>query len=281
MVPVEWAADLGGGNPQPRVVAIGPPSQWAVPSLAASDVALPTAGSRWRPRTCNRSAAAGRGWRLSAAVSATNAAQQAFHRPLHAHFPDLQIGPVLCLPVGNEIVFSWFGYEKEYQFDLYIKQVGQEHVVQLTHHPAVFLDRPGRPTADSSAFMRQAEPDARGIYSSFPAGELSAKWPAPLPLWKLGTTMRSWSPDGKWLAFSKGNSLAKKAGSSADHFSIHLVNVETSEERLLPDPSNDCGNTWQPAFSPDVGSISPWFVCLPRASPGPTYKPLMESKHAK
>jgi Tol biopolymer transport system component len=29
------------------------------------------------------------------------------------------------------------------------------------------------------------------------------------------------------------------------------VNVETSEERVVPDPSDDCANTWQAAFSPD------------------------------
>src|SRR5206468_548481 len=60
-----------------------------------------------------------------------------------------------------------------------------------------------------------------------------------------------WSADGKWLAFSKWSSLAKAAASSSGHFSIHLINVETSEERILPDPSSDCQNTWQPAFSPD------------------------------
>jgi Tol biopolymer transport system component len=61
----------------------------------------------------------------------------------------------------------------------------------------------------------------------------------------------SWSPDGKWLAFSKANSPANAKRSSPVHFSTQLVNVETGEERAVPDPSADCTNTWQGAFSPD------------------------------
>jgi DNA-binding winged helix-turn-helix (wHTH) protein len=44
MVPVEWAADVIGSDPQPRVVAIAPPRPTAVPSRAPSEKAL-TAGS--------------------------------------------------------------------------------------------------------------------------------------------------------------------------------------------------------------------------------------------
>jgi Tol biopolymer transport system component/DNA-binding winged helix-turn-helix (wHTH) protein len=165
-------------------------------------------------------------------------------------FPGFEIAPSFS-PDGNEIVFSWFGYEKEYQFDLYIKQVGQEHVVQLTHHPAIFLVSAWSPDGRLIAFMRQADPESTGIYLISPLGGAERKVASITAYGGWEPLGVSWSPDGKWLAFSKGNSLAKKAGSSADHFSIHLVNVETSEERLLPDPSNDCGNTWQPAFSPD------------------------------
>ena len=50
-------------------------------------------------------------------------------------FPGFEIAPSFS-PDGNQVVFSWFGYEKEFQFDLYVKQVGQERVVQLTHHPS-------------------------------------------------------------------------------------------------------------------------------------------------
>jgi Tol biopolymer transport system component/DNA-binding winged helix-turn-helix (wHTH) protein len=165
-------------------------------------------------------------------------------------FPGFEIAPSFS-PDGNEIVFSWFGYEKEFQFDLYIKQVGQEHVVQLTHHPAIFLASAWSPDGRLIAFMRQADPENTGIYLISPLGGAERKVASITASGGWAPLGVSWSPDGKWVAFSKGNSLTKKAGSSADHFSIHLVNVETGEERLLPDPSKDCGNTWQPAFSPD------------------------------
>jgi Tol biopolymer transport system component len=42
-----------------------------------------------------------------------------------------------------------------------------------------------------------------------------------------------------------------KTDTSRQRFSIHLVNVQTTEERTLPDPARDCVHTWQPAFSPD------------------------------
>jgi Tol biopolymer transport system component/DNA-binding winged helix-turn-helix (wHTH) protein len=165
-------------------------------------------------------------------------------------FPGFEIAPSFS-PDGNEIVFSWFGYKKEFQFDLYIKQVGQEHVVQLTHHPAIFLGSAWSPDGRLIAFMRLADPEGTGIYVISPLGGAERKVASITAYRVLEALGVSWSADGKWLAFSKGNSLAKKAGSSADHFSIHLVNVETTEERLLPDPSKDCGNTWQPSFSPD------------------------------
>ena len=173
-------------------------------------------------------------------------------------FPGFEIAPSFS-PDGNEIVFSWFGYGKEFQFDLYIKQVGQEHVVQLTHHPAVFLSSAWSPDGRQIAFMRQADTESTGIYVISPLGGAERKV-AGITFSGLESQGLSWSPDGKWLAFSKRKSLAEKAGSSADRLSIHLVNVETGEERLLPDPSNDCGNSWQPAFSPDGKYIAS--VCV-------------------
>ena len=167
-------------------------------------------------------------------------------------FPGFEIGPSFS-PDGNQIVFAWFGYEKEYQFDLYIKQVGQERVVQLTHHPATFLASAWSPDGRFIAFMRyvEADPGASGIYLVSALGGSERKLADITTFGSWEPIAVSWSADGKWLAFAKGSSPAKKADSSPEHFSIHLVNVETTEERILPDPSHDCVNTWDPAFSPD------------------------------
>ena len=250
MVPVEWTADVNGSNPQPRVVEIAPPRLTAVPSLAASEKLLPKALWRWRL------AYLATGLLLLAVI--TSFLLRPRPHTLSAKltvvpfttFPGFEIAPSFS-PDGNEIVFSWFGYEREYQFDLYIKQVGQEHVVQLTHHPAVFLVSSWSPDGRFIAFMRQAEPDGTGIYLISPLGGAERKVASTTPYGTWEPLGVSWSPDGKWLAFSKANSLVGEAGSSPGHFSIHTVNVETGEERVVPQPSADCADTWQAAFSPD------------------------------
>jgi DNA-binding winged helix-turn-helix (wHTH) protein len=127
MVNVEWSAEGIGSNPHPQVIAIAPPGLIAVPSPAPNRKAL-EAGSR------GRLVYLGMGLLLLAAVGTF------LLRPRRhiqrgnlmvipfTTFPGFEIAPSFS-PDGNEIVFSWFGYEKEFQFDLYIKQVGQEHVV--------------------------------------------------------------------------------------------------------------------------------------------------------
>ncbi len=245
---VQWVVDGSGNNAPPNVVSISQPRPTIVPSAAASENALQNTGSRWRL------AYLGIGLLLLVVIGG----YLLRHRPQiqpekltvvpFTTFPGFEIAPSFS-PDGNEIVFSWFGYEKEFQFDLYIKQVGQEHVVQLTHHPAVFLVSSWSPDGRFIAFMRQAEPDGSGIYLISPLGGAERKVASITSYGSWEPLGVSWSPDGKWLAFSKVNS--KRANASPAHFSIHQVNVETGEERVVPDPSDDCANTWQAAFSPD------------------------------
>jgi len=251
MIPVEWTADVGGINSPARVFEIAPPRPTVVPSPeVSSENALQNASSR------SRLAYLGMGLLLVLVIGGYLLSHRPQMQPNKltvvpfTTFPGFEIAPSFS-PDGNEIVFSWFGYEKEFQFDLYIKQVGQEHVMQLTHHPAVFLGSAWSPDGRFIAFMRQAEPDASGIYVISPLGGAERKVASITPYGSWEPLGVSWSPDGKWLAFSKANSLAKNGGSSSAHFSIHQVNVETSEERVMPEPSGDCANTWQAAYSPD------------------------------
>jgi Tol biopolymer transport system component/DNA-binding winged helix-turn-helix (wHTH) protein len=277
MVPVEWAADLTGNHPQPNVVAIAPPRPTVVPPSARRKV-LQSATWRWRL------AYLGVGL-LVLALTGSYLLRLRRDTPPDkltvvpfTTFPGFEIAPSFS-PDGNQIVFSWFGYEKEFQFDLYIKQVGEEHVLQLTHHPAVFLGSSWSPDGRFIAFMRQAEPDATGIFVISPLGGAERKLAGITAYGSWEPQGVRWSPDSKWLAFSKRNSLARKSDASPEHFSIHLVNVETDEERVLSDPSNDCENIWQPAFSPDGKYIAS--VCVLNDGVATIYVQTPDGGHAR
>ncbi len=210
-------------------------------------------------------------------------------------FPGFEIGPSFS-PDGNQIVFAWFGYEKEYQFDLYIKQVGQERVVQLTHHPATFLGSAWSPDGRFIAFMRyvDGDPGASGIFVISPLGGSERKLANITPYGSWEPIAVNWSADGKWLAFAKGSLPATKASALSDrapsesppehystpeHFSTHLLNVETAEERALPDPSNDCVNTFGPAFSPDGKYLAS--VCVLTAGVAKIYVQTPDGQQAR
>ena len=248
---VEWVADAAGTSLPPRVVPIGPPGLKAVPSVEDHEHAPRVSHWGWRfaPLALGLLFLVSIGGYLLRPRSQIKT--DALTISPFTTFPGFEIAPSFS-PDGNQIVFSWFGYEREFQFDLYVKQVGLEQVLQLTHHPATFLVPAWSPDGRSIAFMRQAEPEATGIYLISPLGGTERKLAGFSPYFGGWDPIAlSWSADGKWLAFAKANSSANKTDSSAQHFRIHLVNVETTEERTLPDPAQDCVHTWQPAFSPD------------------------------
>ncbi len=251
IVPVEWVPDPGSNNPGRRVVEIAPPRSTIVPAVAAGGKSFRVAGMPWHFALLVLGlfvvAVIGSDYLLR---SRTQVQPDKLTVVPFTTFPGFEIAPSFS-PDGNQIVFSWFGYEKEYQFDLYIKQVGQERIVQLTHHPATFLASAWSPDGRYIAFMRQAEPDASGIYLISPLGGAERKLTTITPYGSWEPIEVSWSADSKWLAFSKGNE-----GSPSEHFRIHLVNVDTTEERVVPDPAQDCANTWEPAFSPFGKSLA-------------------------
>jgi Tol biopolymer transport system component/DNA-binding winged helix-turn-helix (wHTH) protein len=243
LVPVEWVPDGSGNHGAPRVVAIAPPRAVAVPLPGIKDHPKTSMFWRFAPLIAALFLASVAGAYLKRR-SILSPPEKLAVVPFTT-FPGFEIAPSFS-PDGNQIVFSWFGYEKEYQFDLYVKQVGNEQVVQLTHHPATFLAGDWSPNGRYIAFMRQADPDATGIYVVSPLGGAEKKLASITPSGSWEPIGVSWSSDSKWVAFSKARSE-----SSPPHFSIHLVNVENNEERVLPDPSDHCANTWLPAFSPD------------------------------
>jgi len=274
IVPVEWVAEASSNSPLPRVVPIAPPGLTAVPPHAAKEVLRPAIW-RWR------FALLAIGLLLMATIGPYLLRRRPQVQPDNltitplTTFPGFEIGPSFS-PDGNQIAFSWHGFEKEFQSDLYIKQVGQERVVQLTHHPSIHLASAWSPDGRSIAFMRQSDPDATGIYLTSPLGGSERKLADTTPFGPMGL---SWSADGKWLAFAKASSPATKADPSPEDFSIHLVNVETTEERALPDPSPDCVYTSRPAFSPDGNFLAS--ACVLTGGVEKIYVQTPDGKHAR
>ena len=250
IVPVEWVAEAHNKSASQRVVAIALPGTTPIPTIQATTP--PPRESRGRLQI----ALVAIGLLILAAAGGYLLRPRPQAKPNEltiipfTTFPGFEIGPSFS-PDGNQIVFAWFGYEKEFQFDLYIKQVGQERTVQLTHHPATFLGAAWSPDSRFIAFMRQAEPEASGIFVISSLGGSERKLTNITQYVDWSPIGLSWSADGKWLAFAKANSSTTNPNSSPEQFSIHLVNVDTTEERVLPHPSPDCEHTWQPAFSPD------------------------------
>ena len=154
-------------------------------------------------------------------------------------------------PDGNEIAFSWYHTTEQFgttmKADLYVKQVGKERAIRLTNHEAIFLVPAWSPDGRSLAFAMSSK-DGNGIYL-MPALGGPERRLAEISENSYQWMLLSWSSDSKRVAFAKADSTAAKA--SAEHYRIHLVDVEMAKEWVLPHPSIDCATEMEPAFSPD------------------------------
>lgn len=117
-------------------------------------------------------------------------------------------------PDGSQIAFSWDGDPPPGAtgYDLYVKVVGSEQLLRLTSHPSDFLGEAWSPDGTQIAFHRfwhggkftnggnpaSAEnglyviPSLGGVERKLRSTRLLSRYYVPI----------SWSPDGKWIAFS-------------------------------------------------------------------------------
>jgi Tol biopolymer transport system component/DNA-binding winged helix-turn-helix (wHTH) protein len=132
-------------------------------------------------------------------------------------------------PDGTRIAFSWDNDSTNKTdkplYDLYVKAIGSETLVQLTHHPADWISSAWSPDGSQIAFHRLAS-DGTGIYVVPALGGPERKLLETHAPYNLAAPL-SWSPDGKWLAF---------ADRKPDKFSdrTFLLNVETLEVHEYP-----------------------------------------------
>jgi Tol biopolymer transport system component/DNA-binding winged helix-turn-helix (wHTH) protein len=147
-------------------------------------------------------------------------------------YPGQETAPSFS-PDGSRIAFSWDNGTGNHSgrpgYDLYVKAIGSETVLRLTHHPADWISSTWSPDGTQIAFHRLAADD-NGIYVVPALGGPERKLISTQTPYDLAAPL-SWSPDGKWIAYSDSEHGAP--GNRA-----FLLNVETLESREFPhDPS--------------------------------------------
>lgn len=149
-------------------------------------------------------------------------------------------------PDGNQIAFSWNG-DKGDNFDIYVKLVNSEaRPLRLTTDAAEDVNPAWSPDGQQIAFVRHIGPDITIITVPVIGGaerKLYSGTSAFFSLYEFGNAL-SWSPDGKYLAFS-GQPGPRQPNS------IFLLSIDTLEARQFTTPPEGFLGDSTPAFSPD------------------------------
>jgi len=140
--------------------------------------------------------------------------------------PGLETSPAFS-PDGSRIAFAWNGGPSAGAkgFDLYVKAIGSETLLRLTQHPSKWISSAWSPDGTQIAFHRMAGADT-GLYLVPALGGPERKLRSTRLPYSVAAPI-SWSPDGKWIAFSDPLPAEPKDR-------IHLLAVDTLEIREFP-----------------------------------------------
>jgi Tol biopolymer transport system component/DNA-binding winged helix-turn-helix (wHTH) protein len=140
-------------------------------------------------------------------------------------------------PDGSRIAFGWESARGKN--DLYVKALGGEALLQLTHRPSAALNPSWSPDGTQIAFMRLAGDDT-GLYMVPALGGPEQKLHSTSTPYEYAAPI-SWSPDGKWIAY--GDLIDKQPGDR-----MFLFSTETHQSQLFyHDPA--CAHEAQLTFS--------------------------------
>ena len=165
-----------------------------------------------------------------------------------ASLPGKEIAPTFS-PDGSQVAFAWNeGTDAGHQFDLYVKSLGSERLLRLTHHPSRWISPAWSPDGSAIAFVRQTDegagilvvPALGGSERSIVTNGVS-----------VGYIQISWSPDGQRLAYS--------AYSPTGAPQVYIVSLDTANTQPLSS-APECSNAIDPAFSPDGKQLA--LVCI-------------------
>jgi Tol biopolymer transport system component len=152
-------------------------------------------------------------------------------------------------PDGSQIVFRWNGDPESGSqgYDLYVKVIGSENLLRLTHHPSEAICPAWSPDGTQIAFHRLSGADT-GVYVVPALGGPERKLLSTQIAHERSVHI-SWSPDGKWIAYVE----------SLPDERLFLLSVETLESRQIPHAA-ECLYEAMPAFSHNGEQLA--YFCL-------------------
>jgi Tol biopolymer transport system component/DNA-binding winged helix-turn-helix (wHTH) protein len=152
-------------------------------------------------------------------------------------------------PDGSEVAFGWDGGTNGPGYDVYVKVIGSENPLRITRHPSEKLSIAWSPDGRVIAISRASKAEDSGIFLIPPTGGPERKIYSRSSTYWYGNEL-SWSPDGKYLAFTDHPQNS--------YVSIDLYLLSMSTLKATP-VRTDCKEAALPSFSPKGGLLA--WVC--------------------
>jgi len=143
---------------------------------------------------------------------------------------------------GSQIAFAWDGENNGAGFDLYVKAIGTDQPLRLTHHPARWLSAAWSPDGRSIAISRAAGEIDSGVFLLQPTGGPERKV-ASRGVWSAWGNEISWSPDGRYLVYTDQPENSK----SNLTVWLFMLRLDTLDRTVV---ETGCDTVFTPSFSP-------------------------------